>query len=102
MTSLEKRKYCEEHPAIGWHNIMMYMTAYIHGFEYGIEDYAIGKVAYGDASNPNCCHFFRRKITHSSDGSPYIRLPFGTVYLSDFFRTNQPIQAYSEDMKSLK
>lgn len=97
-----KIKYCEEHPFVAWHNITAYVTIYIHGFQYSIDDYAIGKVAYGNADDPKCCNYFRRKIMYTPSGRPFLRLREGRYHLDEFIRSNVPMTEYTADMKSLR
>lgn len=95
-----KANYCKSHSLVGWYTYVSGVDVYIHGFQHGVNDYMIGKIAFGDSSDESRCSYFRRKVYYNRKGEPYVRLVIGRVYLKDCLRA-RALSEFSPSMKSL-
>lgn len=100
---MTKKEYCKTHPFIGWHNLVYFITIYIHGFEYGIDDYMYASIVRSVSATGDVHETYHKwKIRTSTSGRMYVRTAYGNIYLDECFRNSQALNyREGEMMRSL-
>ena len=83
---MTKKEYCESHQFIGWYTVIYFITVYIHGFEYGIEDYMYASIVTANVGGGTSKTYHKWKIRTTAKGRMYVKTKFGRIYLDDCFR----------------
>lgn len=83
-----KKRFCDTHPPVAAATLSGNCVAYLHGIEYGINDYAMIRVVRSYSLKADEVDYNRRKIEYTRSGRPYVKLPIGRVHLQEFIRLN--------------
>lgn len=104
-----KKDYCLQNNAVASHN---YYEMYLHGYEYGINDYAyITRMYQKTVCGEKCVSFHKVKVKYDTDGNAYVNITekyFNgkkhtlTLWLDDFWRIGELWQnTHAERLKFL-
>lgn len=79
---MTKKEYCESHRYIAIYQCCM-LAVFIHGFEYGIDDYVYLSVHWGDETKVS---YHKCKLYAKRDDSCYVIIYGIRFYLREFVR----------------